>query len=209
MNKTQIMSLLKIVNDKKLTSAQKEYEMGVALQQMLHLENAKQKGSTYKKQYQQAMKFLKGISNSRPVLKFVDYQEGYQVFTNSHVLFKMKNHIEGLPFHDNENGVYPEVLSFVPNKSHAENITDQFNHVDVLNKCDLMKIDKVAIPRCEKYLLQLKDAYLNPIYVKLVLDVLGVDNSKIEVYYQGNLRPIMFLNELGDEAVVVPVRFGD
>ena len=206
MGKTEIMALLKIINTETLSTDQKIDNLSMMLQEMLHMENAKQKGFTYKKQYQIAKKFLKGAGEKRSILKFVDYQEGSQVFTDTFVLFKMKNHIEGLSYYNDENGQYPEVLSFIPNKEELVEVTEKLTYAEVLNKCDLIKIDKVKTPHNKKHLVEINGAYLNPTYVKTVFEILGAGNNKIKVFYQDNLKPVLFANEIGDEAIIVPVK---
>ena len=205
MNKTEIMSMLKILNDEKLNVEGQREKLIHYLREQQHLLNAKEKGSNVKKQYQQAKKFLKDISEARPILKFVDYQDGYQVFTNSYVAFMMKNSIEGLPYHEDENGVYPSLEGFVPDEKNAECITSLFDYTAVLNKCDDMKMNKVKHPGVD-YLIKYNNAYLNPLYIKQVVEILCDDISNINVYHSGDHYPVLFTNSKGDKAVICTVR---
>ena len=207
MNKNEIFYMMRILNDEKLTLKQQRDNIIEYLEDQLNLENAKQKGSNVKKQYTEAKKFLKNISETRPILKYTDYQyDNCQIFTDSFVLFKMKNHIEGLPYHNNEHGIYPDIREFMPRKENMICITNLFNYTDVLNKCDELKINKIKFPKEKKYLINLNGAYLNPKYVKLVIDILCDNINNIEVYFKGDMRPVLFTNSKGDEAIICPIR---
>lgn len=210
MNKTEINKLLGMVLNEEMTDLGKLENIKGYLMDQLVLENAKQKGGNFKKQVQEAKKFLKSINGARPILKYVDYQDGYQVFTDSYVLYKMANHIEGLPYHENQNGTYPDVREFVPKEDNCENVTRLNNLNDALVVADLMKANKQKqVSKEYNYMIKgaHSEAYVNPLFVKQMLNILADDIENIEIYYVGSMRPILFKNSRGDYAIIVPVRF--
>lgn len=211
MNKTEINKLMGIVLNEEISELAKLENIKSYLMDQLVLENAKQKGGNFKKQVQEAKKFLKSINETRPILKYVDYQDGYQVFTDSYVLYKMANHIEGLPYHDNQNGTYPDVREFVPSEDKCENVTHLNNLKDALIVADLMKANKQK-QVTKEYNYAIKgshtEAYVNPLFVKQMITILADDIENIEIFYVGSMRPVLFKNSRGDYAIIVPVRFG-
>ena len=164
-----------------------------------------------KKQLASAKRYLKGIKNNRAILKYVDYQEGYQVFTDSFTAYRMKNHINELPYHNNELGNYPNLKRFIPNYKECENVTKLNDLNEGLLLAGKMKEDKVKTIKSKKYAYYIVSDYdkacINPLLLKQVLDILQDNIDNIEVYFLGSLRPVLFKNSRGDEAIIMPIRF--
>ena len=92
------------------------------------------------------------------------------------------------------------------NKYSVEDITDRVS--TGINDASIYFADSSDIDEliAGKYLINLNGAYLNPKYVKLVIDILCDDINNIEVYFKGNMQPVLFTNSKGDEAIICPIK---
>ena len=71
-----------------------------------------------------------------------------------------------------------------------------FNLDDLESTCKMGKKDKDV-------LFTIGNQTFNPQYVKNVIDVLG---TNVKIYFQGELRPLFFVNDKDEIGLVLPVK---
>lgn len=166
----------------------------------IRLENCNK--TSEKKKLNAALKFLKQKSlYSRPVLQKSDVQiiddEEIQVFTDGVVGFYLKNYLD-LPQKD-MGMVYPNMKNLLPNISIGELIKEypKYNDVQyalktsgIISKKDVLIDFDICRVSAEK--------------LKIVYDILGTDS--LEVFVYGEFKPILFVAENGNKAILLPVR---
>lgn len=164
-----------------------------------------------------AIKRVASKNNIRPVLTGYGIIEGYKVVTDSYHLIAIKQDEMPLPLVatsdelkelgiDYEeyiakngresliNGVYPS-LKWVLNFDRSQ----ELSMVDMNDLTSFIKLHK----KDEKFY-KIGEGLYDPQFVKNVIEVLGVENTKI--YYQGENRLLYFENDKNEIGLVLPVR---
>ena len=153
-----------------------------------------------------AIKRVASKDNSRPALTGYGIYNEFKVVTDSYHLIAIKE--ENMPLKlvttddelankvGKENCIcfnYPNLEMLI--KYDTSNELNMFDLVDLESFCKMHKKDG------ELY--QIGDQLFNPHYVKNVVDVLGKD---FKIYYQGENRPLFFVNDKEEIGLVVPKR---
>lgn len=153
-----------------------------------------------------AIKRVASKDNVRPVLTGYGIYGDYKVVTDSYHLIAIKE--DNMPLKlvttdselakkvGKENcicGVYPNMEMIL-----RYNTSNELNMIDL---DDLESFCKMHKKDDEVY--QIGDQFFNPHYVKNVVDVLGKD---FKIYYQGENRPLFFVNDKYEIGLVLPVK---
>lgn len=153
-----------------------------------------------------AIKRVASKDNVRPVLTGYGIYGDYKVVTDSHHLIAIKE--DNMPLKlvttDNELankvgkenciwGVYPRMESILR--------YDTSNELEMFNLDDLESF--VKLHKKDKEVYKIGEQYFNPNYVKNIVDVLGKD---LKIYYQGENRPLFFVNDKYEIGLVLSLR---
>lgn len=153
-----------------------------------------------------AIKRVASKDNVRPVLTGYGIYEDYKVVTDSYHLIAIKE--DNMPLKlvttdselakkvGKENciwGVYPNMERILR--------YDTSNELNMIDLDDLESFCKMHKKDDEVY--QIGEQFFNPHYIKNVVDVLGKD---FKIYYQGENRPLFFVNKENEIGLVLPVR---
>lgn len=161
-----------------------------------------------------AIKFLEGVSSNQcgGKLKYASFQNGYQVFTDSYIAFKLKNHLNDLPVL--EGGEYPNMDSLIIKG--LKDSTKFFNYDDVLKVLEKRKNDKIRKNSKKhlnkEYLYTFYDEenetfhHLDPLKVKTVIEILGCKPEELTVKSGGEFVQVQFFTPNGDMALIMPCR---
>lgn len=163
------------------------------------------KGSpTAKKRYAAMKRYLKTITESRPILTKpceVEFEgEKYNSFTNSYSLVLTKESCGELAMCD-EQDRYPDVTRLIHRDGDLGKI--DFNKVLAEAKSKGYKYSKNAIYN-NNYLMKYNDAYFRMALIDVTYGVLD-KGDEIDVYFVGKNRPIAIENDLGI-GIVLPIR---
>lgn len=162
-----------------------------------------------------ALRFLKHVSNVRPVLQYCDYQniEGtdYQVFTDSYTLFMLVDKME-LPYYkDNLPNInYPNLKNLYSASYYDTDITESIDIKDIMAKLKAKMLpiqDKMAKYVNENVNVNGKTTAIafDANRLKTIVDILGT--SELKVYYRRDKAPLLFVDEsTGNKALLVPMR---
>lgn len=159
------------------------------------------KDKSKKQRTKKALSFLNKLSKgTRPILGYTDIQNDYQVFTDSYEAFYLKDHLELPKVPDNMN--YPNVSCFIDKLSTDIQIELDFNYyLNGLKTKQFSPENKAYFKDENKNINICFDTKL----FKNVIDILGTTDLK--VYYNGDFRPLLFINEnTGDKAILLPCR---
>lgn len=161
-----------------------------------------------------AIKFLEGVSSNQcgGKLKYTSYQRGYQVFTDSFIAFKMKNHLNDLPVYEGND--YPPMDNFIVDG--LKDSTKFFNYDDVLKVLEKRKNDKIRKNSKKhlnkEYLYIFRDEEsetihaLDPLKVKTAIEILGCNPEELTVKSGGEFVQVQFFTPTGDMALIMPCR---
>ena len=163
-----------------------------------------------------AIKFLEGVSSNQcgGRLKYASYQGDCQVFTDSYIAFKLKNHLNDLPVLEGKE--YPNINDFI-----AEGLKDStkfFNYDDVLKVLEKRKNDKIRKNSKKhlnkEYLYIFRDEEsetihtLDPLKVKTVIEILGCKPEELTVKSGGEFVQVQFFTPTGDMALIMQCKIG-
>jgi len=153
-----------------------------------------------------AIKRVASKDNSRPALTGYGIYEDYKVVTDSYHLIAIKENnmplklvttdLELVKKIGKENcisGVYPKMESVLK--------YDTSNELPMINLNDLESF--VKLHKKDKEVYKIGEQYFDPNYVKDIVDVLGKD---LKIYYQGENRPLFFVNDKDEIGLVLPIR---
>lgn len=178
-------------------------ELKSLLQDEIYANSLKSNPSA-KKRYAAMKRYLKTISETRPILTKpceVEFEDGkYSSFTNSYSLVLTKESCGEIPMCD-EPDRYPDVTRLVHRAVDLEKV--DFNKVLAEAKSKGYKYSKNAI-HSNDYLMKYNDSYFRIGLVDITYGVLD-EGEKINVYFNGKNRPITIENDLGI-GIVLPIR---
>lgn len=166
--------------------------------------NSLKSNPTAKKRYAAMKRYLKTISDSRPILtkpceiEFEDTK--YNAFTNTYSLVLTKEPCGELDI-CSEPDRYPDTSRLIRRSEEHEAV--YFNKVIAEAKSKGYKYSKSYIYSNE-YLMQYKDNYFRISLVDVTYGILD-EGEETNVYYNGTNRLITFENELGI-GIIMPVR---
>lgn len=153
-----------------------------------------------------AIRRIASKDNSRPVLQGYGIFNDYKIVTDTYHLIAIKE--DNMPLKlattDNElahkvgtenciNGTYPNVESILK--------YDTSNELDMIDLNDLESFCKMH--KKDKELYKIGEQTVNPHFVKNIIDVLG---KKVRIFYQGEYRPLFFVNDKEEIGLVLPVK---
>ena len=158
-----------------------------------------------KKRYAAMKRYLKTISESRPILTKpceVDFEGGkYNSFTNSYSLVLTKENCGELEM-CSEPDRYPDVSRLISFAGDDDRI--DFNKVLAEAKSKGYKYTKNAI-HSNQYLMRYKGAYFRMALVDITYSILD-EGKEIDVWFNGHYRPLTIQNELG-VGIILPIRY--
>lgn len=157
-----------------------------------------------KKRYAAMKKYLKTISDSRPIITKpceIEFEgEKYNSFTNSYSLVLTKESCGELEMCD-EPERYPSVARLIGRSRDVEKV--DFNKVLAKAKSEGYKYTKTAIYGND-YLMKYNGLYFRMALVDITFGILN-DGNEINVYFNGKNRPITIENDLGI-GIILPIR---
>ncbi len=173
------------------------------LQDEIYAESLKGKPNA-KKRYNAMKKYLKTISESRPILTKpceVEYEgTKYNSFTNSYSLALTTETCGELEMCD-EPDRYPDVTRLIPSGGEEGKI--DFNKVLAEAKSKGYKYTKTSIHNND-YLMRYKGGYFRMGLIDITYGILD-DGEEAEVYFHGKLRPLLIKTSIGI-GIVLPIR---
>lgn len=179
-------------------------KLKAALKDEIYAESLKGK-PTAKKRYAAMKRYLKTISESRPILTkpcSIEYEgEQYNSFTNSYSLVLTKESCGEIELCD-EPDRYPDVQRLIPTSGDEGKIN--FNRVLAEAKSQGYKYTKTAIYNND-YLMHYKDGYFRMALVDVTYGVIANDMAT-DVIYNGKHRPLTIKNDLGI-GIILPIRY--
>lgn len=157
-----------------------------------------------KKRYAAMKKYLKTISDSRPILSKpceIEFEGNrYNSFTNSYSLVLTKESCGELEMCD-EPERYPGVARLISRSNNVEKV--DFNKVLAKAKSDGYRYTKTAIYGND-YLMKYNGLYFRMSLVDITFGIIN-DGNEIDVYFNGKNRPITIENDLGI-GIILPIR---
>lgn len=179
-------------------------ELKAELQDEIFTESLKGKPNA-KKRYAAMKRYLKTISESRPILTKpceVEFEgEKYNSFTNSYSLVLTKETCGEIPMCD-EPERYPDVARSIVTGGEEGKI--DFNRVLAEAKSKGYKYSKNAI-HSNDYLMRYNGAYFRMALVDITYGIID-EGEETTVYFNGKLRPLTIQNDLGI-GIVLPIRW--
>lgn len=153
-----------------------------------------------------AIKRVASKDNSRPVLTGYGIYEDYKCVTDSYHLIAIKEENMPLKLVTTDSELAKKVGKencICGNYPNMERILkyDTSNELNMIDLDDLESFCKMHKKDDEVY--QIGEQSFNPHYVKNVVDVLGKD---FKIYYQGENRPLFFVNDKDEIGLVLPIR---
>lgn len=153
-----------------------------------------------------AIKRVVSKDNSRPNLTGYGIYEDYKCVTDSYHLIAIKEDNMPLKLVTTDNKLANKVGKencIYGNYPKMEMILryDTSNELPMIDLDDLESFCKMHKKDDEIY--QIGEQFFNPHYVKNVVDVLGKD---LKIYYQGEYKPLFFVNDKEEIGLVLPVR---
>ena len=178
-------------------------ELKAELQDEIFTESLKGKPNA-KKRYAAMKRYLKTISESRPILTKpceVEFEcEKYNSFTNSYSLVLTKETCGEILMCD-EPERYPDVARLIVTGGEEGKI--DFNRVLAEAKSKGYKYSKNAI-HSNDYLMRYNGAYFRMALVDITYGIID-EGEETTVYFNGKLRPLTIQNDLGI-GIVLPIR---
>lgn len=179
-------------------------DLKASLQDEIYTESLKSKSGA-KKRYSAMKRYLKTISETREILTKpcavnidgVDYNS----FCNTYSLALTKEPCGEIEMCA-EPGRYPDVSRLIPSDGEEGKI--DFNKVLAEAKSKGYKYTKNAI-HSNEYLMRYKGGYFRLALVDVTYGILD-EGKEVDVLFNGKLRPITILNDLG-KAIVLPIRY--
>lgn len=157
-----------------------------------------------KKRYAAMKRYLKTISDSRPILTKpceIEFEGSkYNSFTNTYSLALTKESCGELEMCD-EPERYPSIARLINRGADVEKV--DFNKILAKAKSEGYKYSKTAI-HSNSYLMKYKDLYFRMALVDITFSILN-DGKEIDVYFMGKNRPITIENDLGI-GIILPIR---
>lgn len=212
------MKLETIYNE--LVEYAKEQDFAKLQDLMSRIEKAVRTENCYKttsKTRVNAIKRVASKDNIRPILKGYGIIEGYKVVTDSYHLIAIKqdemplplvatsDELKELGINKNEymvkNGRESLIYGNYPNMEWVLNF-DRSQELPMVDMNDLTSFIKLHKKDEEFY--KIGECLYNPQFVKNVIEVLGVENTK--VYFQGENKPLYFENDKNEIGLVLPVK---
>lgn len=179
-------------------------ELKAELQDEIFTESLKTKPNA-KKRYAAMKRYLKTISESRPILTKpceVEFDgKTYNSFTNSYSLVLTTETCGEIEM-CSEPDRYPDVTKLVRFEGEAKKI--DLNKVIAEAKSKGYKFTKNAI-YSNDYLMRYNDAYFRMALVDITYGVLD-EGEEITVYFNEKFKPITIQNDLGI-GVILPIRY--
>ena len=154
-----------------------------------------------------AIKRVASTKKDRPALTGYGICEDYKVVTDSYHLIAIKE--DNMPLKlvttDNElaskvgkenciNANYPNISNIL--RYDTSNELKMINLDELESTCKIGKKDK-------DILFTIGSQKFNPQYVKNVIDVLG---TNVKIYFQGELKPLFFVNDKDEIGLVLPIK---
>lgn len=179
-------------------------ELKAALQDEIFTESLKTKPNA-KKRYTAMKRYLKTISDSRPILTkpcHIEF-EGveYNAFTNGFSLALTTENCGEIEM-CSEPERYPDVTRLIPSGGEEGKI--DFSRVIANAKSKGYKYTKNAI-YSNDYLMHYKGAYFRVALVDITYSILD-DGQEITVLFNGKHRPLTIKNDIG-MGIIMPVRY--
>lgn len=170
------------------------------LELMEKLEDAIRMETCYKTTSRTRIDAIKRVASKqkfRPALTGYGVNGDYKVVTDSYHAILIYQDNMPLELKDN----YPDVLRCVP-----EQDGEELPMVDMDDLMTFIKTHKKYDSRSgnKDDLYKIGEAFVQPKFVKNVVDVLGKDDTKI--YFYGEHRPLKFKNSKGEIGIVLPIR---
>lgn len=156
-----------------------------------------------------AIKRVASKDNSRPVLTGYGIYGDYKVVTDSYHLIAIKEDNMPLKLVTTDNELANKVGKencICGNYPNMESILryDTSNELNMIDLDDLESFCKMSKNGKNKDILfTIGTQTFNPQYVKNVIDVLG---TNVKIYYQGENRPLFFVNDKDEIGLVLPIR---
>ena len=193
----QTTKILEMLNSGKIE------DLKTVLQDEIYQESLK-KNPSAKKRYSAMKRYLKTISESRPIItKPCDVEfEGkkYISFTNSYSLALTTESCGEIEKCD-EPDRYPNVTRLIKFEGDANKV--DFNKVLAEAKSKGYKFTKNAI-HSNEYLMFYNGAYFRMALVDITYGILN-DGKEIDVYFGGELKPMTIQNDIG-VGIILPIR---
>lgn len=181
-------------------------ELKQELQDEIFTESLKGKPNA-KKRYAAMKKYLKTISESRPILTkpcAIEFEgKLYNAFTNSYSLVLTTETCGEIEMCD-EPDRYPDITRLISFNGDEGKI--DFNKVLAEAKSKGYKYSKNSIYKND-YLMFFKGAYFRIALIDITYGIVD-DGTEVEVYGNGANRPITIQNDIGI-AMIMPVRMED
>lgn len=179
-------------------------ELKAELQDEIFTESLKKKPNA-KKRYAAMKRYLKTISESRPILTKpceVEFEgKKYNSFTNSYSLALTTETCGEIEMCE-EPERYPDVTKLIKFDGDVEKVN--LNKVLAEAKSKGYKFTKNAI-YSNDYLMNYNGAYFRMALVDITYGILD-EGKEIDVYFNGKLRPITIQNDLG-VGIILPIRY--
>ena len=179
-------------------------ELKAELQDEIFTESLKGNANA-KKRYAAMKRYLKTISESRPILTKpceVEFEgEKYNSFTNSYSLVLTKETCGEIPMCEEPNR-YPDVARLIVTGGEEGKI--DFNKVLAEAKSKGYKYSKNAI-HSNEYLMHYNGAYFRIALVDITYGIID-EGEETTVYFNGKLRPLTIKNDLGI-GIILPIRY--
>lgn len=179
-------------------------ELITVLEDEIFVESLKSKPNA-KKRYTAMKKYLKTISDSRPILTkpcSINFEDtDYNAFTNGFSL-ALTTETCGEIEMCSEPDSYPDVTRLIPSGGKEGKI--DFNRVLADAKSKGYKYTKNAI-YSNDYLMRYKGAYFRIALVDITYGILD-DGQEMSVWFNGEHRPLTIKNNIG-MGIIMPVRY--
>lgn len=155
--------------------------------------------TTSKTRYKEALKVLKKHNGSKPILEKTIIKDGYQIFTDGYVLFRLLDIIPELPELE-DISLYPKTEDILESgRSNPSTIT--FNCKELKQMININKVVEFKV----------NDDMIIKVDSKLLLSVLIIlnykNNDMVDIYCSNiNVNKPIYFNNNGNEAILMPLR---
>lgn len=175
------------------------------------LEKAIREETCYKTSSKTRVSAIKRVASKleiRPALTGYGIYKDYKVVTDSYHLIAIKE--DNMPLKlvttdielANKVGKENCINANYPNVEMLLRY-DKSNELDMIDLDDLVGFIKTH-KKDKGSVYQIGECFYNPQFVKNVIDVLGVENTKI--YFQGEYKPLFFVNDKDEIGLVLPLK---